>query len=81
MVPGPYPEERLILILMFPNPYPIVLVNRHVKKIMILELTVSFEQCMADAKIRKQDRDASLVNDILDNGYTCEPFIKAVGAF
>ena len=31
----------------------IVLVNQQIKKIFILELTVSFEPCMADARVRK----------------------------
>ena len=58
----------------------IVLVSLQVKKIGILELTVSFEPCMVDVKIRKQDRYASLVNDISDNGCTCEPFTIEVGS-
>ena len=29
---------------------------------------------MADARVRKQDRYAALVNDISDKGYICEPF-------
>ena len=50
----------------------IVLVNQNEHKLVILELKVSFEPCMAEAKLRKQDRYAALVNDISDKGYTCE---------
>ena len=49
----------------------IVLVNQQLKKIVILELIVSFKPCMADAKVRKQDRYAAPVNDISDKGYMC----------
>ena len=58
----------------------IVLVNPHEKKLAILELTVSFEPCMADARPRKQNRYAALVNDISDKGYKCELITIEVGS-
>ena len=52
----------------------IVLVNRTSIEIIVLELTVSFEQCMAEAKITKRNRYAALVNDVKDRGFDCTLF-------
>ena len=50
------------------------------KILLILELTVSFEQCIVDARSRKRDKYAALVNNIKDRGFKCILFTIEFGS-
>ena len=54
--------------------------NNTDKTLLILELTVSFEQCIVDARSRKRDKCAALVNDLKDRGFKYIRFTIEVGS-
>ena len=58
----------------------IVIIDRSVKKIVLGELTASFEPNMMGARKRKVEKYAQLVADIRDQGYICELVCFEVGS-
>ena len=58
----------------------IVIIDRTNNIVELLELTVSFEPNMANARKRKEEKYSSLVSDIENNGFRCKLTCFEVGS-